>query len=322
MKLVIQIPCYNEEQTLPEVLMDLPKSLDGVDSIQTLVIDDGSTDQTAEIARQAGADRVIRFSRNRGLARAFASGLETSLQVGADIVVNTDGDHQYKGGEIADLIAPIIRGDADMVVGDRRTWQVSHFSWAKKILQRAGTQVVRWTSGTDIGDATSGFRAMSRRAAARFIVFSSYTYTLETIIQAGKSGLVVLSVPVEINSQRRESRLISSVPGYVIRSAITILRIFLMYEPLRVFSALSVFPLVTALGLFGRYAYYFVVGEGLGHIQSVVVASGLLVLAFQVFLLGLLADLIAKNRRLNEDIHFMIRDGSSGKNSGVRDGSS
>ncbi len=307
MKLIIQIPCYNEEATLPETLADLPKTIDGIDVIETLVIDDGSSDQTASVARNLGVDHVVRFARNRGLAFAFAGGLDVCLSAGADIIVNTDGDHQYQGACIPDLVGPIVRGEADMVVGDRQVDTIAHFSWLKKILQKLGTRVVRWTSATDVKDATSGFRALSRQAAAQLVVFSSYTYTLETIIQAGKRGLVVASIPVETNPKLRESRLISNIFSYVLRSSLTILRIFMMYEALRVFSLISLIPGLAGVVLFVRYAYYFSIGQGSGHIQSVVVASVLLLLAFQILLLGLLADLIAKNRRLSEEIHYRMR---------------
>lgn len=307
MKLIIQIPCYNEEATLPETLADLPREIEGIEVIETLVIDDGSSDQTASVARNLGVDHVVRFARNRGLAFAFAGGLDACLNAGADIIVNTDGDHQYKGSSIPDLVRPIVRGEADMVVGDRQVDTIQHFSWLKKSLQKLGTRVVRWTSATDVKDATSGFRALSRQAAAQLVVFSSYTYTLETIIQAGKRGLVVTSVPVTTNPKLRESRLISNIPNYVIRSAVTILRIFMMYESLRVFTLLSLIPLLAAVALFARYLYYFSIGQGAGHVQSVVIASGLILISLQAFLLGLLADLIAKNRRLSEEIHYRMR---------------
>ncbi len=312
MKLIIQIPCYNEKSTLPDVLADLPRTLEGIDTIETLVIDDGSTDGTAKLARELGVDHILRFPINRGLALAFSSGLDAALRAGADIIINTDGDHQYQGASIPALVGPIVRGEADMVVGDRRVDTIQHFSWLKKVLQRLGTRVVRWTSGTSVQDATSGFRALSREAASRLVVFSSYTYTLETIIQAGKKGLVVASVPVETNPKTRDSRLIRSLTSYVIRSSVTIMRIFLMYEALRVFTLLSLMPLIAGVVLFVRYLYYFLLGQGSGHVQSVVVASVLLLLAFQVLLLGLLADLIARNRRLSEEIHYQLRRAMTG----------
>lgn len=319
MKLIIQIPCYNEEATLPETLADLPMAIPGIEVIETLVIDDGSTDQTSSLASELGVDHVIRFPRNRGLAVAFAGGLNACLNAGADIIVNTDGDHQYQGSSIPNLVAPIVRGEADMVVGDRQVDTIPHFSWLKKVLQKLGTRVVRWTSGTDVQDATSGFRAISRQAAAQLVVFSSYTYTLETIIQAGKRGLVVASVPVETNPKLRESRLIRSVSSYVLRSSVTILRIFMMYEALRVFTLISLMPALAGVVLFVRYAFFYAAGQGSGHIQSVVVASVLLLLAFQILLLGLLADLIAKNRRLSEEIHYRIRESQPVKASDAGD---
>ena len=315
MKLVIQIPCFNEAETLGRTVEDLPRHLEGFDSVEMLVVDDGSTDRTAQLARELGVDHVISHPRNRGLAAAFATGLRKGLELGADIIVNTDGDHQYRGDSIPSLVEPILRGEADMVVGDRQIRRIAHFSRTKKQLQRLGSWVVRWISGTRVIDATSGFRAMSREAAMQLTVFSTYTYTLETIIQAGKKGLTVISVPVETNEKLRDSRLIRSVPRYVLRSAVTILRIFLMYEPLRVFSILSLAPGLLGGLLLLRYLYFFSIGEGSGHLQSVVVAVALGILAFQVFLLGLLADLIARNRRLMEDAMLMLRRLSYGSSS-------
>jgi len=314
MKLIIQIPCFNEEQTLPRTLADLPQAIDGIDAIETLIIDDGSTDRTFEIAEQHGVDHIVRLPRNRGLAHAFSAGLEACLDRGADIIVNTDGDHQYQGAGIQLLVAPILDGRADMVVGDRRVDTIRHFSPVKKFLQKRGSAVVRWISDTSVIDTTSGFRAFSREAAQRLMIFSNYTYTLETIIQAGKKGLTVESVPVVTNELTRESRLIRSTSSYVLRSAATIMRIFLMYEPLRVFSYLSLLPLLAGLALFTRYAYFFAIGEGGGHVQSFIVASVLLLLAFQVFLLGLLAELIGRNRRILEET--LYRQGQHRQNGG------
>jgi glycosyltransferase involved in cell wall biosynthesis len=307
MKLVIQIPCYNEAETLARTVEDLPRQLTGFSSVELVVIDDGSTDGTAELARRLGVDCVVSHSRNRGLATAFATGLRTGLEMGADIIVNTDGDHQYRGASIPALVEPILRGEADMVVGDRQIRGIAHFSGTKKLLQRLGSWVVRWISGTEVIDATSGFRAISREAALQLTVFSTYTYTLDTIIQAGKKGLTLISVPVETNEQLRDSRLIRSVPRYVLRSTVTILRIFLMYEPLRIFAMLSMLPGLAGLILLLRYLYFFLIGQGSGHIQSVIAGSALGILAFQVFLLGLLSDLIARNRRLTEDMTYHIR---------------
>lgn len=307
MKLVVQIPCYNEAESLPNVIADIPRQIPGFSTVEILVIDDGSTDGTAQVAVDSGADAVHRMPRNRGLAAAFSVGLERALDMGADVIVNTDGDHQYRGEDIPSLVLPIVQGRADMVVGDRQVRLIPHFSLAKKILQTLGTWIVRWFSNTDVVDATSGFRAFSREAASRLFVFSTYTYTLETVIQAGKKGLIVASVPVRVNPASRESRLISSIPVYILKSAITILRIFLMYEPLRAFSYLSLAPLIVGLGLLVRYGYYFVNGLGQGHVQSVVVGSVLVLLAFQILLLGLLADLIGRNRRLGEEATYLLR---------------
>jgi len=306
-KLIIQIPCYDEAETLPATIADLPRTIDGIDEVEILIIDDGSTDGTIEIAQELGVDHIIRLSQNQGLAVAFARGLEASLQMGADIIVNTDGDNQYRGDCVRDLVEPILKGDAEMVVGDRQINTIQHFSAFKKILQKFGSWIVRWASKTNVPDATSGFRAFSKEAALRLSIFSEYTYTLETIIQAGKKGISITSVPVETNEVLRESRLIHSTFQYVTRSAITIIRIFLMYEALRVFLGLSVVPLVSGFFLLGRFGYYVLIGDGQGHIQSLIIASILMVLGFVTILIGLLGDLIARNRRLNEEIDYRIK---------------
>jgi glycosyltransferase involved in cell wall biosynthesis len=307
MKLIIQIPCFNEAETLPLTIADLPRQVPGFDAVEFLVIDDGSTDGTADVAREHGVDHILQLPQNRGLAYAFNAGLERALNLGADVIVNTDGDNQYRGEGIADLVRPILEGRAEMVVGDRRVDTIKHFSWMKKCLQKMGSWVVRWASGTDIPDSTSGFRAFSRDVALQLTVYSAHTYTLETIIQAGKKGIVITHVPIATNEKLRESRLIRSIPGYVVNSAITILRILLMYEALRIFLTIGavLFGLGTLLVL--RFLYYFLIGEGQGHVQSLIIAAILIVLGFQTFLLGLLADLIAKNRRLNEEMAYRIR---------------
>lgn len=306
MNLIIQIPCYNESSTLPQTIADLPTEIDGFDSIEVLVIDDGSEDGTYEVARELGVHHIRRLPRNRGLANAFFVGLQAALELGADVIVNTDGDNQYVGGDIVNLVSPILRGDAEMVIGDRGVEAIPHFSRMKILLQRLGSWIVRWASDTDVSDATSGFRAFTRDAALQLSKFSDYTYTLETIIQAGKKGITVVSVPVKTNEWLRKSRLISSVPKYVTTSAATIFRIFLMYEALRGFLILGVIPVIIGAILLLRYGLYYLQGVG-GHVQSLILAAILIVLGFLTFLLGLLADLIARNRRLNEEINYRLR---------------
>jgi len=307
MKLIIQIPCYNESETLPQTIDDLPKTVPGFDEIEYLVIDDGSTDRTAQIAKSLGVHHIVRMPRNRGLAAAFEKGLQTAVQLGADVIVNTDGDNQYPGGYITDLVRPILDGEADMVIGDRQVETVPHFSRIKVFLQKLGSRIVRWSSGTDVPDATSGFRAFSRDAALRLVIFSNYTYTLETIIQAGKMGLSVTSIPIETNPKLRESRLIRSIPVYLARSSVTILRIFMMYEALRTFLTLGSLPFAAGWVLVLRFLYFFAIGEGQGHIQSLILAAILILVGFLIFLLGLLGDLIARNRRLSEEIVYRVR---------------
>ena len=307
MKLIIQIPCYNESETLPLTIGDLPKTVPGFDAIEYLVIDDGSTDGTAQIAESLGVHHIVRLPRNRGLAAAFEKGLQTAVQLGADVIVNTDGDNQYPGGFIPDLVRPILENEADLVIGDRQVETIPHFSRIKVFLQKLGSRVVRWSSGTNVPDATSGFRAFSRDAALRLVIFSNYTYTLETIIQAGKMGLNVASIPIETNPKLRESRLIRSIPVYLARSSVTILRIFLMYEALRTFITLGSLPFIAGWIFVFRFLYFFTIGEGQGHIQSLILASILILVGFLIFLLGLLGDLIARNRRLMEEMVFRVR---------------
>ena len=308
MKLIIQIPCYNEEKTLPKVLEDLPRELPDIDQIEFLVIDDGSTDRTVEIARELGVHHVLSMGSNHGLAATFMTGIVKCLELGADIIVNTDGDNQYDGGCIKDLIVPVVEGRLDIVVGARPIDDIEHFSWPKKKLQRLGSQVVRQFSGTKIMDTTSGFRAYSAEAAMRLHVFNRYTYTLETIIQAGHMNMKIGYVPIKTNPKTRESRLISSIPHYVWRSVSIILRSYITYKPFRTFFYFSLPPAALGLALCLRFLYYFVItGSGRGHLQSLILASILLIIAFHLFSLGILGDLISANRKLIQETQFNTR---------------
>ena len=306
MKLVIQIPCLNEEATLPETLASLPRQLPGIDEVEVLVIDDGSSDRTAEVARAGGADHVIRFRRRKGLAAGFMAGLDAALRLGADVIVNTDADNQYPGEAIPRLIQPILDGEADMVVGDRGVGDVAHFSWTKRRLQTAGSWVVRKVSGTSVPDTTSGFRALNREAALRINIVSEFTYTLESIIQAGKKRLAVTHRPVTAR-ETRPSRLFSSTGDYVKRQAAAILRIYTMYEPFKVFLILGGTLLLGGFGLGLRYAYFWWLGEIRGHFQSAMLSVLLLILGFQTLQLGIVGDLIASNRKLLEDLLYRLR---------------
>lgn len=307
MKLIIQIPCLNESGTLSVALNELPRNVPGFATVEWLVIDDGSTDDTAAIASQLGVDHVIRHPTNRGLATAFMTGLDACLKLGADVIINTDADNQYNAGDIPALTGPILDGSADMVVGARPIDDTEHFSWIKKKLQRIGSWAVRVASNTRVEDAPSGFRAISRETAMRLNVFNAYTYTLETIIQAGMSNLRVLSVPIRTNADLRPSRLVKSIGSYVKRSLVTILRVFVIYRPLAFF--LWIGALLGAIGLAAgiRYTYFYFVGEGSGHVQSVVLSSLCLTLSAVMVMLGILADLVAVNRKLLERIHMRLQ---------------
>lgn len=307
MKLVIQIPCLNEAETLPRVVDDLPKAIPGVDEIAVLVIDDGSTDRTSEVARSVGVDHIVRLRRTQGLARVFIAGLAASVDLGADVIVNFDADNQYRGDDIAKLIAPILAGEAEMVIGDRGVESVIHFSPAKKTLQRLGSWVVRKVSATDVPDATSGFRALSREAALRMNVVTEFTYTLETIIQAGKQRLALAHVPVGTNPQLRPSRLFSTTWDYLKRSTVSLIRIYTHYEPLKTFSLVGLvfFGAGTLIGL--RFLYDYWLGFGAGKVQSLILAAVLLIVGVQIGLIGLIGDTIVANRRLTEEILYRLR---------------
>ncbi len=304
---VIQIPCFNEEKTLPLTVRDLPTSLPGVDDVQWLVVDDGSTDRTVEVARQLGVHHIVRHSRNMGLAKVFLTGLEASLKVGADIIVNTDADNQYRGEDIARLIRPILEGQADIVVGDRGVGTVEHFSPLKRLLQRFGSRVVGLASGSAVPDATSGFRALSREAALRTIVYSEYSYTLETLIQAGSRRMTVAYVPIRINPQTRQSRLMRSLPHYLVNSTAAILRAYTMYRPLRVFFAIGGVMILFGTAIGARFVVYYLAGQGTGKVQSLILAAILTIVGFQICLIGVMADLVGFNRKILEETLYRVR---------------
>lgn len=307
MKLIIQIPCYNEEQTLGITYRDLPEHIDGIDEIEYLIINDGSTDHTVEVARELGFQHVVNFKQNKGLAKGFMAGLDACLHLGADIIVNTDADNQYCGADIEKLVRPILDGKADIVIGERPIDQTEHFSWKKKKFQHLGSWVVRIASGTDIPDAPSGFRAYSREAALKLNVVNEYTYTLETIIQAGHDKIPMKSVPIHTNGETRPSRLFTSMWRYMKRSATVIIRSFLMYKPLRFFSTIGAIMLFFGMVLGIRFLIFFFTGSGDGHTQSLILAAILLLAGFQTIVVGLLGDVIAANRKIIQDIQYRIR---------------
>jgi glycosyltransferase involved in cell wall biosynthesis len=306
-KLIIQIPCYNEEEHLTETLAALPRSVPGFTAVEILVIDDGSTDATAEVARRAGATYLLRFPVNLGLARAFSAGLDASLKLGADVIVNTDADNQYRATDIPLLVRPILDGTAEMVIGDRTPHRLAHFGPTKRLLQRIGSWVVRQLSGTSVPDAASGFRAFSRRAALRLNVFTRFTYTLETIIQAGKKHIPMAHVAVATNPEVRPSRLFASITTYLRRSSATLVRMYALYEPLRVFWGLGTICVAIGIMIGFRFLLEYLAGEGAGHIQSLILAAVLLIIGVQTILIGLVADLIGANRTLLEDTLFRVR---------------
>ena len=307
MKLIIQIPCYNEAETLEVALNDLPKQIDGIDEIEYLIINDGSKDNTVEVAKNWGVHYVVNFKCNKGLAKGFMAGLDACLRQGADIIVNTDADNQYCGADIEKLVRPILDGKADIVIGERPIDDTEHFSPLKKKLQHIGSWTVRVASKTDVPDAPSGFRAYSRQAALKMNVVNEYTYTLETIVQAGRNKMAITSVPIRTNPELRKSRLFNSMFGYIKKSMLTIIRAFMMYKPLRFFTIIGSVIFLIGLILGIRFLVFVFMGESGGHIQSLILASTLLLLGFQTFISGLQADLIASNRKLLEDIQERVR---------------
>jgi len=308
MKLIVQVPCFNEEATLPRTLADIPRSIPGVDTVEILVIDDGSSDRTAEIALGAGADHVVRHKSNRGLAESFRTGLDACLGRGADIIVNTDGDNQYAGRSIPDLIRPILENRADVVIGDRQIAENPHFSWTKKRLQALGSFIVRRLSGTSAPDAVSGFRAISRHAALQLNIVSPFSYTIEMLIQVGKQRMALASVPVETNPVTRHSRLFTNIPQFILHSVATMLRIYTMYHPLRMFSYIGITLALVGLVPILRFLYFYFTSGGSGHVQSLVLGGAFLLMGFVAVLVGVVADLINFNRRLVELTLHKVRD--------------
>ncbi len=301
LKLIIQIPCHNEAETLPVTLASLPREIPGIDIVERLIVDDGSTDGTEDVARGMGVEHIVSLPKQQGLAKAFMAGITSALVEGADVIVNTDADNQYCADDIAALVTPIINGSAGFVVGERPISTIQDFSFPKKILQKIGSWLVRVVSHTDIPDAPSGFRAMSRACAQQLNVFSDYTYTLETIIQAGQKGMAITSVPIRVNRELRKSRLVKSLPGYILRSAVTILRIFVVYQPFKFFMAIGLVLLLMGLALGLRFLYfYFITLTGGGHVQSLILASILMGMGFQTCLIAFIADLLSVNRKLLE----------------------
>ena len=307
MKLIIQIPCYNEAETLEIALNDLPKQIDGIDEIEYLIINDGSKDNTVQVAANWGVHHIVSFTKNKGLARGFMAGLEECLRQGADIIVNTDADNQYCGEDIEKIVRPILNGEADIVIGERPIDETEHFSPLKKKLQHLGSWVVRKASNTDIPDAPSGFRAYSREAALHMNVINEYTYTLETIVQAGRNKMAIMSVPIRTNGELRPSRLFNSMFGYIKKSMLTIVRAYLMYKPLRFFFWVGLVPFVLGCALGVRYLVFIFMGSAVGHIQSLILASMLILLGVMCWMIGVQADITAANRKILEDIQYHVR---------------
>lgn len=307
MKLIIQIPCYNEAENLCITLDALPKQIKGIDEIEYLIIDDGSTDETVKVAKEWGVQHIISFSQNKGLARGFMAGIDECLRCGADIIVNTDADNQYCGDDIEKLIQPVLSGRADIVIGERPIDETKDFSWIKKKLQHIGSWAVRRASNTDIPDAPSGFRAFSRDGAMRINVVNDYTYTLETIVQAGREHIPMVSVPIRTNPALRESRLMQSMFRYVRTSMLTILRAYLVYKPLKAFAFIGMFPTLAGIVLWIRFLYYYLTSGGAGHIQSLIFACTMIIIGFITFMIGVLGDAVSANRKILQDTQYRVR---------------
>ncbi len=307
MKLIIQIPCYNEAEILPKTLSEFPDHLSGFDTVEILVVDDGSSDDTALVAREHGADHIAHLDRHLGLAQAFARGLDACLRLGADVIVNTDADNQYHASDIKRLVEPILNGEAELVIGDRGVTSVEHFPAHKRVLQALGSRVVSATAGLEIPDATSGFRAMTREVALETMVLSNYSYTLETLIQAGAKKVRVAFVPITTNPPERPSRLFSNIRNYLVNSTVTIMRSFAMYRALRIFTGLSAFMLLAGALIGVRFLYFYLQGQGSGMVQSLILAAVFLIVGVITFLIGLLADLVSFNRKILEEILYRLR---------------
>ncbi|MDA8962433.1 glycosyltransferase family 2 protein [Congregibacter sp.] len=307
MKLIIQIPCFDEAATLAIALAALPRQVSGFDKVEWLIIDDGSSDDTVDVALNNGVDHVVRHPRNQGLAKAFMTGLDECVRLGADVIVNTDADNQYCADDIPALTQPILKNRAEMVIGARPIEAIEHFSFLKKLLQKIGSWVVRMASRTEVPDAPSGFRAISRSAAQKLVVFNDYTYTLETIIQAGQKNMAIMSVPVRVNDDLRPSKLVKSIPSYLQKSILTIVRIFVVYRPFRFFGFIAVLLLTAGLLIGLKFLWFYLQGDGQGHVQSLILASLLISVGFQTFLIAFVTDLLAANRKLLEDIRYRVR---------------